>query len=376
MSATFSLRRLKALCVKETYQIVRDPSSILIAFLLPVVLLLVFGFGINLDTARIPMGVLVEDDGSAAHELASAFAGSRFVSPRIGRDRADMVRGLQDGSIRGFVVIPADFTRRLERPGDSAPIEVVTDGSDPNTASFVGAYAQGVWQAWQQQRIQNRGSAAPPVISVEPRYWFNPSALSRNFLIPGSITIIMTVIGALLTSLVVAREWERGTMETLLATPMTRAELLLSKIIPYYVLGMASMALCVAMAIVLMHVPFRGSWFLLLLGSTLFLGSVLGMGLLLSTVTRNQFNAAQNALNVAFLPAVILSGFIFEISSMPPVVRGITYLFPARYFVSAMQTLFQAGTVTSLLAWDFASLLVATAIFMGLTARATRRNLD
>jgi ABC-2 type transport system permease protein len=186
----------------------------------------------------------------------------------------------------------------------------------------------------------------------------------------------MTVIGALLTSLVVAREWERGTMEALLASRVTRAELLWSKLLPYYALGTAAMLICVAVAVFWLNVPFRGSWLVLWLVGTLFLGSSLGLGLLLSTVTRNQFNAAMAALNAAFLPALILSGFIYEIRSMPPVIRGVTYLIPARYFVTAIQTLFQAGEIWPVLGQSMIFLLAASVFFIGLTALKTRRNLE
>ncbi len=371
-----SLRRLTALCRKESYQIVRDPSSILIAFVLPMVLLLIYGYGINLDSSRIRIGVVLEDDSLAGRKLAYAFAGSPYIEAVPGRTREEMSAALVAGKVRGFVVIQSDFAARLYRPGDSAPIQVITDGAEPNTANFVESYAKGAWQTWQQEREIDRGSPPTILIDILPRYWFNPSALSRNFLVPGAITIIMTVIGALLTSLVVAREWERGTMEALLSTPITRAELLLSKLIPYYILGMASMLVCVGGSTWVLHVPFRGSLAVLLLVTSLFLGSALGLGLLLSTVTRNQFNAAQGALNAAFLPATLLSGFLYEISSMPLPIRMVTYLVPARYFVASTQTLFQAGTIWPVILKDMAFLALSAAFFIGLTALKTRRSLD
>jgi ABC-2 type transport system permease protein len=199
--------------------------------------------------------------------------------------------------------------------------------------------------------------------------------VSRNYIVPGSIAVIMTIIGALLTSLVVAREWERGTMEALLSTPVTRAEFLLSKVLPYYLLGMAAMLLCLGVSVGVLGVPFRGSLILLLVFTTLFLGSSLGLGLLLSTLLRNQFNAAQAALNAAFLPATMLSGYIYEISGMPAPIRAATYLIPARYFVEALQTLFQAGFVGTVLLRDFCFLALSAAFFLGLTALRTRRRL-
>ena len=373
---SFSARRLLALCRKESYQIVRDPSSILIAFILPVLLLFIFGFGVNLDATRVRLGVLTEDQGEAAQSFVATLVASPYVDAAYGHSRTELDGWLMSGDVRGLVVLPADFGRRLDTAGAIAPVQVVTDGAEPNTANFVSAYVQGVWAVWLAARANDRAVVALPSIDLVPRYWFNPAAISRNYLVPGSIAVIMTIIGALLTSLVVAREWERGTMEALLSTPVTRAELLLSKILPYYVLALGAMFICVAISVVILRVPFRGSLVLLAAYTTLFLGSALGMGLLISTVNRNQFNAAQAALNAAFLPATMLSGFVFEIASMPTPVRLFSYLIPARYFVSALQTLFQAGFVGSVLWRDALFLLLSAVFFLGLTARATRARLE
>ncbi len=371
-----SLRRLVALCRKESFQILRDPSSIVIAFVLPIVLLMIFGYGVNLDANRVRIGVLVEDPGAEAARFAQTLAATPFLETHFATSRAVLDRWLDAGEIRGMAIVQSDFGARLDRPGDTAPVEVVTDGAEPNTANFVAAYLNGAWQTWLLQRAQDRGVLPPPTIRMTPRYWFNPAAVSRNFIVPGSIAIIMTIIGALLTSLVVAREWERGTMEALLSTPVTRREILMSKILPYYVLGIASMLLCVAISVGVFGVPFRGSLILLILFTSLFLGSSLGLGLLLSTLMRNQFNAAQAALNAAFLPATMLSGFVYEIASMPAPIRAATYLIPARYFVSALQTLFQAGFVGHVLLSDFIFLALSAAFFLGLTALRTARRLD
>ena len=372
---TASLRRLWALSRKESFQIVRDPSSVLIAFILPVIMLVIFGYGINLDTSALRMGLVIEDSGQEAQRFADSFLGSPYFTVTRG-NRAEMERALTNGDVRGFVVVPSDFTAQLNRLGGGAPVQVITDGAEPNTANFVEAYANGAWQVWLDQRALAHGEPPRQQIGVEARFWFNRSAESRNYLIPGSITIIMTVIGALLTSLVVAREWERGTMEALLATPVTRTELLLSKLIPYYLLGIISLLICVGVAVFFFCIPFRGSLPMLLTASSFFLLSALGLGLLLSTVTRNQFIAAQGALNLAFLPSMMLSGFIFEISSMPAPIRAVTYLFPARYFVTAMQTLFQAGDVPGLLWRNIAFLVISSVFFIGLTAIKTGRRLD
>jgi len=371
-----NLRRLKALCRKEALQILRDPSSNVIAFVLPVIMLLIFGYGINLDAKGLRVGLVLEDTSVEANRFAASLYGSPYLRITTALTRAELAQALVKGQVRGFVVIPQDFSEKLKRPTDTAPILIVTDGSEPNTANFVENFVRSSWQGWLLERAASRGESPPASVTLEPRFWFNPSAESRNYLIPGSITIIMTVIGALLTSLVVAREWERGTMEALLASPVTRAELLLSKLIPYYALGMLSLLICVAVSTFLLNVPFRGSFLVLWMVGSLFLGSALGMGLLLSTVTRNQFNAAQAALNAAFLPAVILSGFIYEIRSMPAVIRAVTYLIPARYFVTAMQTLFQAGDLWPVLSRAMLFLGVASAYFIGMTALKTRRRLD
>ena len=369
-------RRLWALCRKESYQIVRDPSSVLIAFILPVLLLFIFGYGVSLDTSRMRIGLVVEDNSADAQQFAEAVYGSPYIAAVRGHSRVEMIQALRTGEVRGVILLPAGFSRKLNAGVQSAPVELLADGSEPNTANFVASFAQGAWQIWLDQRARQRGATVQAAIDLEPRYWFNPSTVSRDYLVPGSIAVIMTIIGALLTSMVVAREWERGTMEALLSTPVTRAELLLSKILPYYALGVVSMFMCVAVAVWLLGVPFQGSLWVLFVVTSLFLGSALGLGLLLSTVTRNQFNAAQAALNAAFLPANLLSGFVFEISSMPLPIQGVTYLIPARYFVSALQTLFQAGQIWPVLWRQMLFLLVSAIFWLGLTAKKTRRRLD
>jgi len=370
-----ALRRTLALSTKEFYQIVRDPSSILIAFVLPLILIFIFGYGLNLDAARMRIALVALDQSAEAARFASAFSGSPNIEAVPMARREEAARALTAGTVRGIVTIENDFGARLKR-GDVATVQVMTDGSDPNTASFAAAYVQGAWAHWQDIRRRDLALPAPAGISIEQRYWYNSAAISRYFLVPGSIVIIMTVVGALLTSLVVAREWERGTMEALLSTPVTRTEFLLSKLVPYYLLGMSSMGVCWTVAVTILGTPFRGSLVALFGITSLFLAGALGGGLLLSTALRNQFNAAQSALNIAFMPAVMLSGFVFEISSMPPLVRAVTYLFPARYFVSSMQTLFLAGDVGRILLRNSLLLLGAAVILIGWTARLTRRRLD
>lgn len=372
----FSWRRLKALCWKETKQIVRDPSSALIAVLIPLMLLFIFGYGINLDSSKLRLGILMEQQSQPTRELVDTFTGSPFVDATISDNRKALIDKMQAGEIRGIVVIPVNFSAQLLQPEGHAAIQIITDGSEPNTANFVQAYTKGVWQIWQQQQGENRANTVSPLIELNMRYWFNEAAISQHFIIPGAISIIITVVGAILTSLVVAREWERGTMEALLSTQITRTELLLSKLLPYQVLGTFVMILCMVVTTFVLGVPYRGSLLVLFVITSLYLATALGMGLLISTITRNQFNAAMVALNAAFLPAIMLSGFIFEIDSMPAIIQWVTYFIPARYFVSSLQTLFLAGDIYWVLLVDFLLLIASAILFIGLTALKTRRRLD
>lgn len=366
LPAEGGLRRLRALVRKETRQIVRDPSSILIGFVLPALLLLIFGYGVSLDTARVRMGVVLEDARPAATSLARAFQGSRYFDVETAFDRGTMARELVSGRVRGIVIIPPDFSERLAA-GRAPSVQLITDGSQPNTAGFVANYARGAITVWvRQQRGAGANEAISPV-STKPRFWFNPELKSRDNLVPGSIAVVMTIIGTLLTALVIAREWERGTMEALLATPVTRAELLLSKFIPYFALGLLAMALCLLVSVLVFGVPFRGSLLAMLLVSSAFLMPALGQGLLISAATKNQFIASQLALFTGYLPAVLLSGFVFEISSMPAWIRAITTVIPARFFVESLQTLFLAGDVWPLIVPAVAKMTGLGLLFLGLT---------
>jgi ABC-2 type transport system permease protein len=312
--------RLKALIIKESYQIVRDPSSILIAFVLPLVLLFIYGYGVSLDANHLKVGLVLEDNSPAAMSFAQALKDSRFFDITTSLRRENLEKQVVEGRIRGIVVVPSYFTSFLKNPNREAPIQVIADASEPNTANILQNYIFGVWTNWQRQEAQ-RGAIQinPPALSLS-RVWFNEELRSRYFLVPGSLAIIMTLIGTLLTSLVIAREWERGTMEALISTPVSIIEILLGKLIPYFVMGMASMAVCVAIDLFLFQVPLRGSIALLVLCTATFLFSALGLGLFISSIAKNQFVAAQASLVAAFLPAFILSGFIFEISDRKSVV--------------------------------------------------------
>ena len=374
------LRRVAGLVRKEALQILRDPSSFLIAGVLPLLLLFIFCFGVSLDLRRVPIGVVVEQPTPEADSLLSSFRNSRYFEVHFARHRAEVEEDLVSGRLKGVVVLAADFGDRLGR-GETAPIQVLVDGSDPNTAGLVVDYVQGLWSNWVEQESLSRSGLAnrplaAPLVTTEPRVWFNPDLNSRYALLPGAVGIVLTLIGTLLTSLVIAREWERGTMEALLATPVTPLELLVGKVIPYFTLGMIAMALSVSVTVFGFGVPFRGSILALVAVSSAYLMGMLGLGLLISTVTKNQFTASLAALIAGFLPAFELSGFIFEIDSMPAPVRLLTRVLPPRYFVSSLQTLFLAGDVPNVLVPDgLVLVMMAVGLFLALL-RATRVRLE
>ncbi|MEZ5592810.1 MAG: ABC transporter permease [Gammaproteobacteria bacterium] len=360
---------------KEFLQIRRDPSSIAIAFLLPVVLLLLFGYGVSLDAKHVPIALVVEQPGAETASFIGKFQHTEYFQPVLLRSMAVAEQALRTRQVNGIVRLRADFAKALKN-ADDAPIQVIVNGVDANTARLVQGYVQGVWALWLTQQAATRGVTLTIPVTLEQRVWFNAELRSRDFLVPGLIAVIMTLIGALLTAMIMAREWERGTMEALLVTPVAMREILLGKLIPYFILGMGGMALSVVMARWLFDVPLRGSWWLLVIAAALFLLVALGMGLLISIVARSQFVAGQVAIIVTFLPAFLLSGFIFDIGSMPGVVQAITHLVPARYFVAILQTLFLAGNVWSVLLPNALALLIMAGIFLGLARHKARKRLD
>lgn len=372
--AAARLRRFAALVRKESLQILRDPSSILIAFILPFILLVLFGYGVSLDTARSRIALVDEAPTRISRELGAAFHASPSFEVVQGADRRSFEDDLVLGRVKGIVVVPADFTARLAS-GSKPSVQVVVDGSEPNSASFVQSYVQGAVSNWAALRAEVTSGSRPP-ITVEQRVWFNPELASRNFLVPGSIAIVMTLVGTLLTSLVVAREWERGTMESIMATSVGSGELLLGKVLPYFVLGLSSMTMCVLLAVFVFGVPFRGSVLALYALCASFLVPALGQGLLISAATKNQFLASQLALITAFLPAFLLSGFLFEIASMPAPIRWITAVVPARYLISGLQSVFLAGDVWPMFLQSIAIMLAIGAGLFVLAVRNTRKRID
>ena len=369
-------RRMRGLIAKETRQVMRDPSNLLVAVFLPLLLLFLFGYGISLDPRSYDIGLVVEQPTSETGSFAAALHNSQVFKVETARDRRAFEGALVAGDIRGIVVLAADFSDHIYR-GETASIQVIVDGGDPNTARLVEGYLELLWANWLATESLSRSRALLPLpITVEPQFWYNRELASRYSLIPGSMAIILMLIGALLTALVVARELERGTMEALLATPIGRFELLLGKIVPYFLLGMGSMILSTLVAVLIFGVPFRGSFLVLTAISAVFMLASLGQGLLISTVTRNQLVAAQASILSAFLPAFYFSNFVFEVDSMPWPLQIIAWAVLANYYVSSLQTLFLTGDIWPVLLPDLAALLMIALGFFVLTVLTTRTRLD
>jgi ABC-2 type transport system permease protein len=370
-----SKMRIRGLVRKEFLQIVRDPSSIAIAFLMPIVLLLLFGYGVSLDSEHVPVALVVEQPGADTADFTAAFHQSRYFNPVVYANTRDAELAMMAGSVNAIVVLRQDFAKQLRDPNGAA-IQLIVNGVDANSARLVSGYVQGAWGTWLDHYAQQRGQKFEAPVQMEQRVWFNSELRSRNFLVPGLVALIMTLIGALLTAMVMAREWERGTMEALMVTPLSMSEVIVGKLLPYFVLGMGGLAVAVSMALFLFDVPLRGSMWVLIATSALFLITALGMGLLISTIARSQFVAGQLALIITFLPAFLLSGFIFDIGSMPPVVQFITHIVAARYYIAILQTVFLAGNDWSVIVPNALALVVMATLFLGVTWRKSRKRLE
>lgn len=351
-----------ALVNKELKQIIRDFSSILIAFILPLILLFLFGFGINFDTNTVKIGVILEDKTPLTVEILDTMRHSRFLDITVFQTRKNAENTMLAGKIRGFAVVPNNFSREY-LAGKNPEIQVITDGSEPNTAKFVSAYILGALETFKSinstksPAYSNYSNSAQGKILITQRFWYNPSLKSTYFVLPGSLAIIMTMIGTVLTALVIAREWERGTMEALLTTGMSKGEFLLAKYISYFLLSMASILFCFFMIVFVFRVPFYGSFAAFMFVSALFMLGALGFGFFVSTISKDQFVASQIAGVVGFMPAMMLSGLIYEINSMPAFLRFLTLFIPARYYVSSISSLFLSGTIVRT--------LVLNSLFLG-----------
>jgi ABC-2 type transport system permease protein len=346
--------RLKAIAGKEVIQIVRDLRSLGIVLMMPVILVLLFGYGVSLDLKHLPIYVYDREGSQQSQALLKRFQSSEYFDiVRSVDNYSAAVRALDDGKAKMVVVIPSDFSERL-RSGEAAGVQALVDATDDNTANVVIGYTQAVVQGYssdvQLDWLQRRGQQAqPPPLSVETRTWYNENLESSAFIVPGVLAVVMSVIGAFLTSLTVAREWERGTMEQLISTPVTPLEILLGKLMPYFIVGLFDAGVCVVLAIFWFHVPFRGTVMALFVSSALFLVALLCLGFFISVVAKSQLAASQIALVATFLPAFLLSGFLFAIEQMPQFVQWVTRILPARYYVSSLKMIFLKGTPIGML---------------------------
>jgi len=370
MLAHAKLRRIRALVRKETHQVTRDPSSIAIGVVLPLILILLFGYGLSLDVRNVPIALVIEQPTPEAMELAAGFQLSPYFQPQLMQAMPPAQRLLLEHAVDGIVRIPADFSRHVGA-GD-AQVQLLVHGGDANRARIIQGYVQGAVGAWSaREAAQGRASPGAPV-NVQARLWFNEADDSSYFLVPGLVVLVMTLIGGLLTAMVMAREWERGTLEALLVTPVRSDEILLGKTLPYFVLALVGFALCVLSARFLFHVPLRGALWVLLGASMLYVLVALGIGLLISSWVRNQLVASQLTMLVTFMPAFMLSGFLFDLRSTPAVVQLITYALPARYYVALLQTVFLAGDVWPVIVPNTLA-LAAMAAALALGSRAAMR---
>ncbi|MGE5735068.1 MAG: ABC transporter permease [Acidobacteriota bacterium] len=369
-----SFTRFLAMARKEVVQILRDTRSLIIVVIMPVILVLLFGYGVNLDQKHLPIYVWDREGSQESQDLLKRFQASDYFEViRVVNSYPELLRAIDDGRIRMALVIPWNFSQAVHDGGGTA-VQALVDATDDNTANVAMGYAQAIVQGYSSQVqlewLQQRGQAAqPPPLRVETRTWYNEDLESSAFIIPGVLALVMSVIGAFLTSLTIAREWERGTMEQLVSTPVTPLEIMLGKLAPYFLIGMFDVVVCALLALYWFHVPFRGSFVALLISSALFMVVVLALGFFISVLAKNQLAASQMALLATFLPAFLLSGFLYAIEQMPVILQWITRILPARYYVSLLKKIFLKGTATSLL---YADLIPLTIFALVLTVLATR----
>ena len=365
--------RVRAVARKEMIHILRDPRSLGMGIAIPMLLLLLFGYALSLDVDNVPMMVWDQSGSGESRELVSLFVGSEYFTLQESTDNYRTIEHAMDrGQVLMALVIPADFASGLAA-GRTVSVQVLIEGSDANTAEITRGYAQAVIGSYNRNIAVSRAelqhlASLDLAVDLRSRVWYNPNLESRNYIVPGLIAVIMMVIAALLTSLTVAREWETGTMEQLLSTPLKGGELILGKLLPYFGIGLLDMILAVLMGEFLFEVPLRGSLALLFGIAAVFLAGALLLGMLISIVAKSQLVASQVAIVLTFLPAFLLSGFMYDIANMPETVQALTYLVPARYFVTLLKGIYLKGVGLEVLAIP-ALLLAFFVTVMVLSAR-------
>ncbi|MPS69355.1 MAG: ABC transporter permease [Novosphingobium sp.] len=373
------LSRLAALSRKETRQMLRDRSNLMVGLLLPVGLILLFGFGLSFDVKNAPVALVLQDRSDTAREIVSGIRGSPYLSPVDVETMEEASEMLRSGRVDAIVRVPVDFARAqaVGRGSAGGQIQLILNGVDSTTAQTLEAYVQGAIGTVVLRRSDRAGSVgAGGSVTLMQRTWFNEEGNSRWYLVPGLIVLVMTLVGAFLSSLLIAREWERGTLESLFVTPVRPVEMVLSKIAPYLVVGMIDLVMCLLAARFLFDVPIRGSMVAIVLCSFLYLLVSLLVGLLISGATRNQFAASQVALLASFMPALMLSGFVFDLRNVPLAVRIVGELLPATHFMSVIKSLFLAGTDWTMVLRNCAILIGYVVVLTLLTQRTLRKRLD
>ncbi len=375
-------RRIKAIVVKESLQIVRDPRSLMIVLLIPLLQMFMLGYGVNLDVQHIPLCVHDREGSQASQGLLHQFAASPYFSLQapMGSD-AEIRKSLDSGRCNLAIVIPAGFSKGLADNGGGS-VQALLDATDSNTANIAANYARSVVAAYsagvQMEFIRNRGGTVQTLtpVDMQARVWFNEDLVSRNFIVPGIVALVMAIVGAQLTSLTIAREWERGTMELLISTPVQPMELMIGKLLPYFLVGMVDASICLALAVFWFEVPFRGTLTALFLTTGLFLTVVLCIGYYVSVAIRSQVGASQVALLLTMLPTTLLSGFTFPIDQMPPAVQAVTYIVSARYYVTIIKALFLKGSAWTALLAPILCLALYALVMVFFASRAFRKTLD
>jgi len=367
-----SYRRMRAICIKELHHITRDARSLGLALLLPVLMLLLFGFALSLDVDRIPTMIYDQSRTAESRALTRQFEGSRFFEIRgMVSDYATIERGIDRGRVLMGVAIPLNYAEKLAA-GQEAQVQILLDGSDSNTASIALGYAESLVRGYSLElrtAALNRraGERLTPPVDARLRVWYNSSLESKNYVVPGLIAVILQIIAALLTSLTIAREWEMGTMEQILSTPLRPAEMVLGKMFAYFAVGLADATIAVLVGVLVFQVPLRGSLPLLAVSTSVFLFGALCFGIFVSAAARTQAAAYQMGILSSFLPAFLLSGFVYSIETMPWVIQAITHIVPARYMVTLLKGIFLKGVGLSVL-WGELGFLTLYALIVFLLA--------
>lgn len=366
-----AFRRFAALVWKEFLELIRDRSSILMGVVLPLMLILIIGYGMSLDVENVPTAVVLEDTSPTARSMVSFTQGSKYFSPVFVHAMPEAEEMLKNHEVSAILRVPHEFTERLAK-GD-ASVQLILNGGDATTAMSAQSYVQGAVLAWVATRAAAAGTGQATVVS---RVWFNDANTSTWFFVPGILMMVLTISGVFLTAMVMAREWERGTFESLFVTPVRIYELILAKVVPYFVIGMGGMLLCLLAGRVLFDLPMRGSMLLILGESMLYLVIALALGLVISSLTKNQLLACQLSLLISFLPTIMLSGFLFDLHSEPIGIRAVSHVLPMTYFLELMKSLLLAGNYWPLIAKNTALLMGYAVLFLCIAYHLTKKKVE